>query len=1152
MILQGIIGRAGSGKTFTCLQQMRQRLKEDPKGPPIIYLVPEQMTFQAEYQLATTVGIQGMIRAHVYSFTRLAWKVFQETGGLARQPIDSVGVHMLLRKLTEKHKCDFAIYKSTADQTGFIDQLEQMMIEFKRSCVEPEQILHISDHLSEAPYTHKLKDKLQDVYRVFADFEQEMGSKYLLSEDYLSMLVKKIADSKYIQNAEIWIDGFDSFTAQEYAVLEALLIHGQKITLTQTLDKVYYHVLPNEWNLFYSTAKNYQRIYKTAAKNGLNILPEIVLSNCPRDNISCSLAHLERYFHMRPITPYVGETDILIATAVSRRAEIEELARTIIGKVRDQGYRFRDLAIVARNLGDYQEIIETVFQDYQIPVFLDQKKSMLYHPLIELIRSSIDVITDNWRYEAVFRCIRTDLMINVNDDVQMQREALDRLENYIVSRGIQGNRWHYADEFNQDQELYQWKERIIRPLTALARAMERAKTGRQLAEALYEFLVELQVPEKIVYWQQLAESKGELEEANRHQQAWKAVINLLDQIVEIIGEDQITVELFSKIIVSGLESMEFSLVPPAFDQVVVANLDHSRLTDIRCTFLIGVNEGVIPAKAKEDGMLTGEERDVLISLGIEIAPGFDKRLIEEPFVIYKALVSPSEELWVSAPLADEDGKALLPSPLFRQLKEMFPGAKELLWINDPFEESAKGRQALFVTTPGQTLPYLTSQLRYWKRSYPIHPIWRDVYNWYANNSSGMERLQWVQAIWSLFYTNKEQPLSPETSEALYGKHFQTSISRLERHRGCPFAHFANYGLQLKERKMFRLQAPDIGQLFHDALKLITDILFEQNRHWGDVSEQEYQQLADFAVEQLAPKVQNEILLSSKRHSYILRKLRNVITSTAIALSKQAKISQFTPIGLEIGFGRNEQIPPIQFLLDNGATMELRGRIDRVDQAISEQMRWLCVIDYKSSKTSFDLAELYDGISLQMLTYLDVVVTHAEQWLGAAAMPAGALYFHIHNPMVQAKEPIAEQEIDREIFKSYKMSGFVIAKKDIVALMDHTLESEQGGRSDTIPVAVKKDGQFDSRSSILTEDQFEAMRSHMRNTIRKIGQEIQTGTIDIRPYRFKQETPCQFCIYRAVCQFDLNITGNRYRVIEPVRDLAQLFERIGGERKGDND
>ncbi|OEH85362.1 helicase-exonuclease AddAB subunit AddB [Desulfuribacillus stibiiarsenatis] len=1178
MSLEFIVGRAGSGKTFTCLERIRQELRSHPQGAPILYIVPEQMTFQSEYALATTDGLKGMIRAQVYSFTRLAWKVLQETGGLSRQYIDGIGMQMLLRKLTEHHKHAFHMYGKVADQAGFIQQLEQMLVEMKRHCISTTQLENLlQQHKQTERKDQKLIDKLEDILLIYKDLEKEIHSKYIDSEDYLKLLAEKIVDSTYIADAEIIVDGFHSFTPQELFVLKALLTHAKKVSVALTLDQTYDDKLPTELHMFYGTAKTYQKIRSLAKQESVPVLPALWLDgSLGRHRENPQLQHLEKNYHRWPILPFseckdskaskVLKASINIAAAVNRRAEIEAVARDIIKKVRDEGYRYREIAIVTRNYEVYGDVLANIFKEYEIPIFIDQKKTMLNHPLIEFIRSSLETVTGNWKYDAIFRSVKTDFYLDFEQAMckQKQREELDVLENYVLAKGISGSHrwnseqpWRYAkkdslesdivyslEDQQQEHLINIWRIRIATLLSNLENGLNKATLGKELCAALYQFLVELQVPEKIYTWQQEQEASGELVNARQHEQAWKSVVELLDQLVEIVGDQEVSLDLFVKMMESGIENLRFNLVPPALDQVLMANFDLSRLTNIRCTYIIGINEGVIPAKVKEDGMITEEEREYLKNTGLELAPSYRSRLMEEPFTIYNTLTSASDFLWISYPLADEEGKTLLPSSVISHCKELFPAIEEQFIVADPGEE-VEERQLSYIVHPKPTISYLTNQLRQWKKGYTISPVWWDAYNWFASIGD-LHDEKWKRAIDSLFYKNVESKLPHELIDKMYGKKIVASVSRMERYSACPFSQFLSHGLKVKEREIYKLQNPDIGRLFHEALKRVGQYIIEHGLRWADLSETECRELSERIVEQLAPKLQSEILLSSQRNQYILRKLKAVVSRATIIISQQAKGSGFSPKGFEVEFGPNVPIAFDPIALTKGHTMDLIGRIDRIDQAIVSGESLLRIVDYKSSMKALDLTELYYGLALQMITYLDVVVACSKHWLGEQAAPAGVLYFHVHNPLIQSNRPMTKEQLEQELYKSFRMKGYVLADPEVARAMDPSLADEGYVRSHIVPVALKKDGQFDSRSAVMSNMEFDALRKHVRETIQHIGNQLVDGNITITPYRLKQKTPCSYCPYPSICHFDCSLEENQYRILKPITDQQTLLEKLRGD------
>jgi ATP-dependent helicase/nuclease subunit B len=1156
MSLRMVTGRSGSGKTQMCMNEIRDRLLENPEGAPIIYIVPEQMTFSTEYRLATNPILGGMIRAQVYSFSRLAWRILQETGGISRYHLSSVGISMLIRKIIEDKKDELKLFQRAADKNGFVQQVEQMITEFKRYCISPDELIQEAKGNGEQA-SRALKDKLSDLEIIYRQFEDEVFGKYIDSEDYFRLLSEKISESTYLKEAEIYIDGFYSFTPQEYLVIKELMRHCQRVTITMTTNTTSFETLPDELDLFRLSSDACFTVYNLAKAEGIEMEHPIFLSQQQKWN-QLSLQHLESNFDTRPAAPYYGKTDIHIGQAVNRRAEIEGIAREILQLVRTKNYRYKDLALLIRNGSDYHEIVEPVFSDYQIPFFIDQKRTMLSHPLIELIRSTLEIIQSFWRYEPVFRVIKTELIYPLQENPVRMREKMDRLENYILAYGIKGSKWTSKDrwtyrrfkglemeanvqtdaEKEMEQQLNELKLMVTAPILRLSRRLKKANTGRKLCEAIYLYLEELDIPSKLENWKMEAEQKGNLVKMREHDQVWNACIELLDQYVEILGDEAVSLKSFSAILEAGFESLYFSLIPPALDQVIIGDLEKSRLTDIKAAFIIGVNEGILPAKIADEGILSGDEREMLIAADLIVAPSSRTRLLDENFIAYKALTTPSESLYVSYPLANDEGKALIASSYIKRLKDMYPNLEEHFYGTDPAELTEE-EQLNYVTNHKTTLSYLTAQLQSKKRNYPISDLWWDVYNLYIN---GEWKGRAEQVFSSLFYTNQTVQLSKETADELYGDTIQASVSRMELYNGCAFSHFAQHGLKLRERQVYRLDAPDIGELFHAALKHISDFVNEQKLSWASLTKKQCEELAREAVTALAPKLQNEILLSSERHHYIKRKLEQIITRASQVLSEHAKVSGFSPIGLELSFGRNGKLPPLTFSLKNGKRMELAGRIDRVDQARGENdSTYLRVIDYKSSEKDVNLNEVYYGLALQMLTYLDIVITHSDELVEMKASPAGVLYFHVHNPLINTSKLLTIDEIEKEIMKKFKMNGLMVGDPDVLKLMDQTLES---GDSQIISAGIKKDGNLTKKSKVASLNEFDDLRNYVRKLYQTTGEAIVDGQVDIAPYKLKDKTPCTFCAYKSVCQFDESIE-NHYRVLAP-QPKETIFDLIRQE------
>lgn len=707
-----------------------------------------------------------------------------------------------------------------------------------------------------------------------------------------------------------------------------------------------------------------------------------------------------------------------------------------------------------------------------------------------------------------------------------------------------------------DEELLLKMERcrecITGPLYAFEKRVKKSRSGLELCTAVYLLLRESDTARKLEKLSREALELGQPERAREHSQLWDAVLDLLDQIAEMMGSERMEFELFAGVLETGLSELKMGLVPPALDQVLVGSMDRTRVSGVKYAFLLGFNEGVVPAQFKEDGILSEGERLLLENSGMELAPGSSRKLLDERFLIYGALTTASTRLWISYATADEEGKALLPSEIIRQLHGMFPDALQERSLSgfpaavSPDETDAGEALHLgFVGHPGQSLRMLIMQLRQWRQGVEIPGLWWDVYNWFAEDEHWSPKLQ--QLLGSLFYRNDGIPLKRETSLRLYGgRTLRGSVSRMEKFVACSFSHFASYGLRLKERQLYKLQAPDIGQLFHAALSDMAKRLQEQGRGWGSLTAEECRREAGETVDKLSPLLQGEILMSSKRYGYISRKLKNIVGRASVILGEHARRGSFEPVGLELDFGPGKDLPPLRITLPNGCVMEVVGRIDRVDMAEGEHGVLLRVIDYKSSQKDLKLHEVYYGLSLQMLTYLDVLLTYSEQWLGKAALPAGTLYFHVHDPLLSSPNGLNREQAEQELLKRFKMKGLLTADREVVSLMDTTLDK---GHSSIVPVALKSDGSFYSSASVATPEQWGHLLSSVRSNISDIGTRITEGDVAIQPYRIQQETACTFCSFRPVCQFDEAVEGNGYNnLAKPGKDVIwDLLSHKGGEK-----
>jgi len=1143
LAVQFLLGRAGTGKTAAIYSDVIKKLDEERMGPPLIYLVPEQSTFQEEYKLINLPGYSSHIRAQVLSFGRLSYRILQEVGGLTTLPIDERGKQMVLRLLLERYQDELKVFHRSALQPGFAEELVQMISECKKYSVSLEMLEQLQ--IENATLQHKLHDLLL----IMRAYEEYVADKYFDSDELYSTVASKLAQSSFIADAEIWIDGFSGFTKQEYALIEQLMYCAKQVNITLCLDPQDRMKPLDDLSHFYPTMETYQKLLDIAMRGNIPIEEPRLFEHNHRVTSSPWLAQVEqKYFDWKkpavlPSPKHVDEVKLF--TAANRRAEVQAVALQILSLARDYGYRYRDMAVLLREMGTYSEEIAHVFTSYDIPYFLDQKRTVSHHPLIEFIRSSLEVISKNWRYDAVFRCLKTDLLSPLNQPLSQSRAEIDLLENYVLSYGIQGYYWS-MDEwgFHGTNTLYEQIESIRQqyatPLTTFEANMRVAcKAGvRQMATVLYEFLQMQDVPTKLEEWQEQAELEGDLEAVREHEQVYNDVMDLLDQIVEVMGDEQMELVTFARIIDTGLDSIRLALVPPSLDQVVIGSMERSRQPDVKALFLMGANEGVIPLRPKEEGILNEAEREKLEKAGIELAPTAKRKLMNEQYLLYRAMTRPSERLWISCSLADEEGKALLPSSLYEEMKKTLPGLTIGYFHNEPTAEPQLDIGLL--GRPRQVFSHLLTLIRQLKKGISLPPFWWEVYDWFLEHAEDEKREKWLLS--GLGYQNRAYPLSKEVSRSLYGNEIRVSVSRLERFQACAYSHFSSHGLRLSERQMYRLERFDVGELFHASLKMAVEQMNKQQVNWSDMTEQGSMQLADQVVEELVPQTRSSILQRTARYRYVTKKLKRAVGRAISVLGEHARRSQFEPIGLEIAFGPGGEIPGLTLELEDGIKLHLLGRIDRIDHSVGTETEFLRVIDYKSGPKALVLSDVWNGLNLQLLVYLDVAVSNAEKWVGKQAEVGGVFYYQVADPFVAAKQMLSAEQVEAERQNKLKMKGLMLADSQLARLMDSQTES---GNSDLLPFGIKKDGSFTQYSSVASKEQFDLLQKFVRKCIVKLGKRLTDGDISIAPYMQGPRLACQTCAYKSVCQFDSLLEGNQPRLLSKKTD-KEVWELIREE------
>lgn len=1178
MSIQFILGRAGTGKSTYCLNKIIEENKKDPLGTPLILLVPEQSTHQMEIKLAQASGFSGIMRPQVLSFKRLGWRIFSETGGGNKTVLGDMGKRMLLRRLLLKYKPQLQIFARSAARPGMADILAQLISEFKTYRVNPEDLMKIEDSNS------VLIQKLQELALIYDAFNQSLGHHVLDPDDELAIVAQKIPASTSLQKATIWIDGFKDFTPLELFVIEKILKTAQMVYITLPLDPQCINqnhnntefVQPGE-EVFTEPLKTYRKLIQLARTAEKQIFPPIFFEK-PLRFTNAQLCYLEKNYFAYPTNSFDTQStekmeSLQVLSAVNRRAEVEVVAQELRRLAREEGLRWSNMAVITRDLSTYQDIIKHVFNAFDLPFFLDSKRPILHHPLLELLQSFIEIIRSDWAYEPLFRALKTGFF-------PLSQDSLDRLENYCLANGIRGKAWTSGEEWNfsfrwslGNQEAQTWSENEILTLINQSRqtvlqvlqpfidtvaffqesdepSHEKHINVRNLTEAIYNFLIELHVPDTLESWAAKARQKGNYDEAHLQEQLWEAVINVFDEMIAGLGKENLELQDFALILASGLENLKLGLIPPGMDQIMVGSLDRSRNPEIKILFLIGANEGILPARPNSEGLLDDEEREHLEELGLSLAPKGKAQLFEEHFLIYTALTLATDRLYITYSLTDEEGKALTVSPVITRLRVLFPNLNEKYFGNGNVDELFQ------ISHPRPLLPVYASHLIQLREGKTLSTIWQAVQSWYHNNSDYHHQITLLKQ--GISAENREEKIPIRLARRLYGKRLLTSVSRLEQFSRCPFAHFSKYGLKLQERSVYQLASLDMGQFFHAVLHDFADKVREDNLDWGSLSKQESWDLVNNLAEKIAPQLQNQILLSNARYRYLKHKLKRTVHHAVRVLGEHVRSGKFVPIQLEVPFGPGKLLPGIEILLPEGNSLLLRGQIDRIDAAALDGQVYLRILDYKSRQAHVSLNHIYYGLDLQLLAYLDaalqgaeVLLTeiksafdeHASMSTTISVNPAGFLYFPVVEPLIDSKALLNNDQLDTQKIKAVKVKGFLLADRQVLEAMDQSLSA---GQSDLLGIKLTKDLEFRKNSNVLTNEQFDQLREYLHAYLKRSGEEIMSGNISISPYRQGQEKACQYCEFKSLCHFDVLLAENRYRDLPVLKD-PEVWNLIDQEK-----
>lgn len=1132
MSLQLILGSSGAGKSWLMYQRIIKESMENP-GQSYLILVPEQFSMETQKDLVRLHPNNGIMNIDVLSFGRLAYRVFEELGIRKRPVLDDTGKNLVLRKIMGKYQKELSLYGSRLNAPGFIAEIKSMLSELYQYGIGEEELERMLALSEKKPM---LKAKLADLSIIRKGFEEYMADTYVTKEELLDVLCRVVPQSELLKGSTVCFDGFTGFTPVQYRLLRLLMQYARMVCVTVTLP---FSEKPNrllgEQELFHLSKTTIAKLGSLADEAQAEQLPPIRLSGDPlRFKDAPALAALERNLFRYPCRAYQEEQEeIMLTEAMTPGMEAEGTARLIWHLVKEKNLRYRDIAIISADMGQYGDILKEALDRQGIPCFIDRKNNIMGNPFVEFVRSALMILKESYSYESVFRYLRTGL-------AGMEQRDVDLLENYCLALGIRSRHgferlWTRSTrEIPPDKLEYinSLRKKVfddIEPLLAVWK--DNKATVFVKMTALHDFIRAHNVQEQLSMWADRFAREGRLGLAKEYSQTYRLVMELFDKIVTLLGEEEIDRRELSDILDSGFSEIKVGIIPPSVDQVLVGDMERTRLKDIKALFFLGLNDGLIPRSGSKGGILSQAEREFLKENQITLSPTVRENAYIQKFYLYLNLTKPSKYLYLSYSRASAEGKALRPSYLAGTLKKLFPSIK----VRTEEEE----HPSEYLTTPEASLELFLKGLREFSEE-RASAEWKELYSWYLSHESFRDKVKgYVRAA---YLGQEESHISAAAAARLYGPQPIQSVTRLEQYNACAFAHFLTYGLRLKRREEYELLSMDLGNMFHSAMECYSKKLSQLGLEFADVGEERRRELVEECIAEVTTDYGNSILSVSARNQYFVNRLTRITDRTVWALQNQLKKGSFRPVSYEIAFSRADGLKALTIPVENGEDIRLQGRIDRMDLYEDEQNVYVKIIDYKSGSAAFDLPSVYYGLQLQLFVYLDAAMELEKRSRpGKLVIPAGIFYYNMKDPVVDITELPEDTDVENELLDRLRMNGLVNDSEEVIRLMDRDFVK----KSQVLPVSYNKDGTLSKQSSAASEGEFLHTMSYVRESMGKMGAEMLAGNIAVLPYQKGSRTACDFCEFRAVCGFDETQPGYHFRRLADF-DKEEFMRRTGRE------
>jgi len=1110
-MLNLILGRAGTGKTRCALDICKKLCQKDKQ---VIFIVPEQGSFTTEKQLLELVGAKGCLNAEVLSFTRLADRIFRKFGGVAGKKITKSGMSAIMTAAVGDVFDRLSVYQNQNRKTEIAQMMLQSVEEFKTRCITPDMLLSVSGGESESV----LGKKLRDISLIFSAFEARVAQTGINPYDDITRAVEVLRLNKFFANYTVIIDSFKSFTPDEESMLKYIILQSENVFVTLCTDSVEDPL--NGLGLFSPIKETAARLISIAKESGVKIAPIKHLNKVYRFKTG-GLRLVEEGLYDSS-AEYKGEIgdEIKITSAQGKHFEARECFKEIHRLISEEGYRYRDIALLVRNLDPWKGTLSSAANTFNIPVFLDDRSPADTHPISVFTLTALKIIGGkgaSYQSADIFRWLKTGL-------TDIDEEEIYALENYTLMWGINGRRWLSSFISNPQgyreankkstrllEKLNDIRKRVIEPLAKFEEECK-AKKGTKIAEALYNLMLRCNCQNNLLSLAKDTENSG-FKQAEDELRMWDALMSLLNEAYDIIGNGFVTVPEFYELFAAMISACDLGNIPMYCDRVIVAAADTVRLSNIKALFVLGVNDGEFPAQCQEGGVFSDIERKRLIELGLPVSKPTESKAIEERLLVYLTLTQPSEKLYLSYSTADGTGAPLNPSEIISNIKRLFTNINiSICKKAENYTDVKTEKQAFELLSEGlgQNTPFAQGLLKY-----------------FEENPDYTSRLKTIKRA------NSNAPFKFENSQlsrTLFGENMRISASKVEKFHSCRFLYFCRYGLNLNPRKTVKLDAMEYGNVVH----FLFENIFSKYGGKGvnNLSASELKQEIIKLLTEYMDKVMGGTADKTKRFNYLFGRLADSAYSLIKRMGAEFAQSEFDTCAFELKIGKDGEVAPIEFKTSTGMTLSVEGSIDRVDIMKRDGKKYIRVVDYKTGTKEFHLTDILYGLNMQMLIYL---ISLWQNGTGEfeGITPAGILYMPSKRPAPQnTRESVSGEEV------AACMNGLLLDDIKVLQGMEKTLSGVY------IPIKLSSKGEIKGTESLIDLEGFGKIARHIEHTLIQMGDELSAGNIPALPTIGTFDI-CQNCDFRAVCGHE---PDDYQRIIEKM-NKDDILKEIENELNG---